>query len=220
MLADAAAAQVEERARIERSDGGAVRAFHVVGIDLELRLAVGVRVSREQQVVVGLLRVGLLGARTHDDAAREYATRLVVEHTVEILVTLTVVSGMVDRRMMIGVLLTGQEVQSVEDQPATRTRQDGADVVPRERRPECHHVQVDRTVPTLMRLCRRHVIGARALALDAMIIDPRRLSHHDFGDAVGPVGAVAERRVRLDDARARFAFEHDEIARMRDSRFA
>ena len=37
---DAARTQVEERALVELTDGRAVRAFHVVGVDLELGLAV------------------------------------------------------------------------------------------------------------------------------------------------------------------------------------
>src|SRR5437762_871555 len=44
-LAHAATAEIEQRARIERAYGGAVRALHVVGVDLELRLAVCVRLG-------------------------------------------------------------------------------------------------------------------------------------------------------------------------------
>jgi len=50
-----------------------VRALYVVRVNLELRLAIGVRVCREQQIVVGLLRVGFLRARPDDDAAGEHA---------------------------------------------------------------------------------------------------------------------------------------------------
>src|SRR2546427_6991456 len=40
-----------------RAHGRAVRALHIVGVDLELRLAVRAGLGREQEVVVGLLRV-------------------------------------------------------------------------------------------------------------------------------------------------------------------
>jgi len=63
-----------------------VRALHVVGVDLELRLAVGARFGGEQQVVVGLLRVGALRAGPHDDASVEDAMRPLGQHAVEELV--------------------------------------------------------------------------------------------------------------------------------------
>src|SRR6267378_6557142 len=102
-----------------------------------------------------------------------------VEHAVEVLVTLTVVRGVVNRGVMIGMLLAGEQIQAVEDERSTRTRHDGADVVARERATKCDRVQVDPAVPALMRVRRGDVIGPGTLALDAMIVDPRRLSHHD-----------------------------------------
>ena len=70
-LADAAGAQVEDRVRVELADRRAVRALHVVGEDLELRLGVDQGVARQQQVLVRLLRVGLLRVRPDDDLAVE-----------------------------------------------------------------------------------------------------------------------------------------------------
>src|SRR5436309_2034653 len=87
----------------------------------------------------------------------------------------------------------------------------------RERATECDGVQVDRAVPALMCLRGGDVIGAGTLALDAMIIDPGRLSHHDFRDTVRPIRTVAQRCVRLNDARTSFMLEYDEIARVRDN---
>ena len=68
--ADAAGAQVEDRVLIELADGRPVGALHVVGIDLELRLGVDLRLVGEQQVLVGLLGVGLLGVLVHDRSCR------------------------------------------------------------------------------------------------------------------------------------------------------
>src|SRR6266576_3660582 len=83
---EAAAAEVVERRFVERADGGAVRALHVVGVDLELGLAVGPGLGREQQIVVGLLGVGALRARPHDDSAVEDAVRLLAQQAVEVFV--------------------------------------------------------------------------------------------------------------------------------------
>src|SRR5690349_13136791 len=49
-IGEASAAQVEERVVVEPADGCAVRAFDVVGEDLELRLGVDLRFGAEKQV--------------------------------------------------------------------------------------------------------------------------------------------------------------------------
>ena len=72
---DAARAQVEHRVFVELADRRAVRALHVVGEDLELRLGVDLRVVGEQQRLVGLLRVGLLRVLPDDDLAVEDGAR-------------------------------------------------------------------------------------------------------------------------------------------------
>ena len=73
---DAARAQVEQRLLVELADRRAVRALHVVGVDLQLRLGVDLRVVGEQQVMVGLLGVGLLRVLADDDPAVEDAVRV------------------------------------------------------------------------------------------------------------------------------------------------
>src|SRR2546423_13643731 len=105
-------------------------------------------------------------------------------------------------------------VRPSKSPPPPGPRHDCADVVARERRTERDRVKIDRTITALMGLGRRNVIGPGTLALDAIVIDPVRLTHHDFGDAVCPIRApplrlpLAQRRIRLDDARARFTLEH------------
>ena len=68
---EAARAQVEDRVLVELADRRAVRALHVVGEDLELRLGVDRRVVGQQQRPVGLLGVGLLRVVPDDDLAVE-----------------------------------------------------------------------------------------------------------------------------------------------------
>ena len=77
------ALQVVELLLVELRDGGRVRAAHVVGLDLEARDRVGVRLLREQQVAALLERVGLLRARVHLDHAAPYGARAAAEHAAE-----------------------------------------------------------------------------------------------------------------------------------------
>src|SRR5713226_4213113 len=59
-LVDSTRTQVEQGVPLNLADGGPVRALHVVGVDLQLRLGVDLRVVGKQQVAVGLLGVGFL----------------------------------------------------------------------------------------------------------------------------------------------------------------
>ena len=99
--ADAARAQVEDRFVVELADRGAVRAFHVVGEDLQLRLGVDGRVVGQQQRLVGLLGVGLLGVLADEDLAVEDAAGLAVEDALVQLVAGAVRLGVVDDRVVV-----------------------------------------------------------------------------------------------------------------------
>ena len=59
----AARGQVEERGLVDRAAGRAVRALHVVGVDLELGLGEELAVLVEQQRLADLVAVGLLRRR-------------------------------------------------------------------------------------------------------------------------------------------------------------
>src|SRR5687768_15370528 len=81
---NAARHQVEELLLVDLTDRRAVRALHVVRFDLEVRQRVGARIARQEQVPVGLVRVGVLRARMHaDDAAEDRARRAVEGALVE-----------------------------------------------------------------------------------------------------------------------------------------
>ena len=75
---DAAAFEVEERGPVELADGGAMRAFDVVGEDFELGLGVDRRGAGEQQALQRLLAVGLLRVAGDLDPGGDRAGRLVV----------------------------------------------------------------------------------------------------------------------------------------------
>ena len=110
-----AGAQIENGLVVQLADRRAVGAFHVVGVDLQLRLGVGGGVVGEQQVLVGLLGVGLLRDGPDEDATVEDALGFVVEDAVEILVAGAMRLGVFDDHVVIGQLLAAREVKAVED---------------------------------------------------------------------------------------------------------
>ena len=68
---EASRLQIKDRVLVELTHRGAVRALHVVGENLELRLRIDLRIVGEQQRLVRLLGVGLLRVRPYDDFAVE-----------------------------------------------------------------------------------------------------------------------------------------------------
>ena len=87
----------------------------------------------------------------------------------------------------------------------------------RECGPERDKVEIERAVASLMRLGRRDVKGAVALALHAMVVHARTIPDDDLGHRVRPVHVLCQRRVCLHDRRPRLTLDHDEIARMDDN---
>src|SRR5690606_28204782 len=68
--------QVEARVGVQLPGRGAVRALHVVRLDLEVRQRVRTRLAGQQQVAVRLVRVRALRARMHaDDPAEDAPAR-------------------------------------------------------------------------------------------------------------------------------------------------
>ena len=128
---NAASPQIKNGLLVQLADRRAVRAFHIVGIDLELRFGVHRRLVAEQDVLVGLLRVGLLRDRMHENAAVKHALRFVVQDSVEIFVTRAVRLSVFDNHVMIGELLAFRQVKAVEDALQPFTSEPGENVVPR-----------------------------------------------------------------------------------------
>ena len=79
----AARAQVVERLRVDRAGGRAVRALHVVGVDLELGLGQELRIPVEEERLADLVAVGLLRPRPHQDLALEHAHGSVAQDLLE-----------------------------------------------------------------------------------------------------------------------------------------
>src|ERR1035441_1385819 len=58
LFADAARLQVEQRFSIQLPDGSAVRAAHIVGMNLQFGLGVDYGIVRQHEVLVGLFGIG------------------------------------------------------------------------------------------------------------------------------------------------------------------
>ena len=91
-----------------------MRASDVVRQDLELWLGIDRGVPREQEVVIGLDRVRLLGIFSYDDLAAEDAARLAGEDALVQLLAIAVRPGVVDHRVSVGVLTTADQEKAVE----------------------------------------------------------------------------------------------------------
>src|ERR1051326_9586857 len=102
VLADAAGPQIEERLGVQLADGGAVGAAHVVGENLQLGFGIDDRVVGEDQVLVGLLGIGLLGVLADNDAAVENRVGFAVQNPLVEFVAGAVRLGMIDDGVVVG----------------------------------------------------------------------------------------------------------------------
>ena len=160
---DAAGAQVEERVFLDLADGGAVRAFHVVGVNFELRLGVDLRAVGKQQVAIGLLGVGLLRVLVHDDAAMENAVRAAVQNAVVELAAAAVRAGVLDQHVVIEVLLSAADEQAVDQAFAAFAGENRMNVVAHDRAAQQHGVRRDVRASSLLDAQRGDIERARCL---------------------------------------------------------
>ena len=99
---------------VHLADRGAVRAFHVVGINLQLRLSINRGAVGQQQVFIGLLRVRFIRALVHVNATMKHRTRIVIEDAVKIFVTVAMRLRVIHYHVMINQLPGPRQVQAVE----------------------------------------------------------------------------------------------------------
>ena len=128
-LSDAARAQIKQLRFVELADGRAVVALDVVGVNFELRLGVDFRIFGQQQVVVGLVGIGLLRARMHDDLAVEHRVGLTVHHSAIVFPAGAVGLAMINERVVVHMLLAADQIQAVERGLAATGVERGRDVV-------------------------------------------------------------------------------------------
>ena len=100
----AAGAQIKNRLLVQLPDRRAVRALHVIGVNLQLRLRVHGRFIGKEEVLVRLFGVGLLRDLLHKNPAMENAFRFVVENAVEIFMAGAVRLRVLDDHVMVGEL--------------------------------------------------------------------------------------------------------------------
>src|ERR1700722_6102209 len=105
--------EVEKRIFAKLPHGCAMAAFHVVGIDLEFRLGIDGRFLADDEVIVLLEGVCLLGVLVYKDLAVEDTGGLFEQDTLVELVTETRRLLMVDEGMVVDQLLTRRKIKPI-----------------------------------------------------------------------------------------------------------
>ena len=193
-----------------------MRALHVVGVDLELRLRLDLGVVAEQQVLAGLVGVGLLRVLVDVDVSGEDAGRAVVQDALVELVALAVRLSVLHPGVVVHVLRALREEEAVERAQAVFRQQRDRQVVAHQTAAEGHDIAGVAAVARLRGPERRRVERGVVLELEPRVVQLRVLLDVDELDRVGPVLTGAERRVSLDDVRARVALDPIHVARVAD----
>ena len=207
--------QIEDRVLVELTDRRAVRALHVVGEDLELRLRVDLRIVGEQQRLVRLLGVGLLRVGPHDDLAVEDGAGVPAQDPFVQLVAAAVRLGVVDRRVIVDQPPAVREIQAVQRAVAALAVEHGDDVVPDQRAAERDRVRRKGAVARAVHVHAADVVGVLALALQLVMIDHRAGPDHDLRDRVGEVLLSRRTDIAFDDPGLAAVAGDDQHARVR-----
>src|SRR5258705_5506266 len=77
---NAARLEIEQEVVVKRAGGRAMTALHIVGVDFQFRLAVGLGLLGQEQRMRRHLGVGLLRLRRNRDSALEYTAAFAVEY--------------------------------------------------------------------------------------------------------------------------------------------
>ena len=188
-----------------------MRALHVVGVDLELRLGVDLGVAREQQVAVGLVGLGLLRVRVHVHPPVEHPAPAPAGDALVVLAACAVRRHVLDVGVEVGVLASVRHVEPVEGAARVLAVEGDVDVVAREPGPERHREGVERGAAREPRFeCGDVVCGGPRL-LHLVVLDGGVPGHVDLGDHVVEIHGAFDPGEVLDhgDARPRLRHDHD-----------
>ena len=101
----AALLHVEEGSIVELSDGGAVVALYIVGVNLQHRLSEHPGLLGGAEILIGLLRQRLLGTVADENLSGEGTDRSIVKDILVELIARAVAHLMVDEGVVVDVLL-------------------------------------------------------------------------------------------------------------------
>lgn len=156
---DAACPHVEEFVRIEPSDGRAVAAFHIIGIDLQLRPGIGLGGVADQQVVVGLVGLRLLRVRDDPDQAVEMRQAAVVENPFEYLVAMATRNFVGKPDVIVHPLVSVGQVEAAEIAGSVFSLKPGFDVVADDAAMQRKEHHIERCTGCQRNLVERFVVG-------------------------------------------------------------
>src|SRR5690606_27661146 len=132
---------------VELTDGGGVRAAHVVGLDLEVGQRRRLCGLREQQVTVRLVRVRALRLREDLDESAEDGLRLVVETALVAQVAGGVRYAVLLAGEVVEVLPALAEVQAEHVAARARSLERSVEVYARDIAAQVHHERIQAGVP-------------------------------------------------------------------------
>ena len=210
----AAGAQIEDRILVELADRRPVRALHVVGEDLQLRLGVDQRVVREQQRAVGLFRVGLLRVLAHDDLAVEHRPGTPAENALVDFVARAVGAGVIDGRVVVDQAVAVGEIQPVQRHLGAFAVERRQHVVANQLAAERERVRREVGAAGGVHVHAADMERAVALLLHLVVIQHGALADEHLGDGIGEVLHVARADVGLDDPCLAALAENNQRARV------
>src|SRR5262249_29131685 len=192
----------------------------VVGKNLQLRLGVDGRVLRQEQHLVGLLGIGLLGVLANENLAVENPVRFSVQDALVQFVAGAARLGVVDGGEVVDVLAAARQVQTVDGGLAALAVELNADFVADQSAAQRQKMRFEIAAAVQAHLRGGNVVSRQTFALELVMVNDRTFAGHDLGDGIGQIAIVLQAQVNLDDLQSAALANNDQIARMRGNGFA
>ena len=168
---DAARTEIKDLLVIELADAGPVRAFHVVCVNLQLRLGIDYGVVGQEQSSIGLLSIGLLCVLMDDHFAVEHAVGSPIEDALVQFVARAPRLGVIDPRVMIDQLVSCRDIKPVQRGLAILRLHDHVQVGSSKFSAVADGVRRVLAAPALLNLDRGNVARFVAITLEAAMIE-------------------------------------------------
>ena len=212
LLFDTARAQIEQLLFVNAPHRRPVAAFHVIGVNFQLRFGVDLRQPPEQQIIVGHLTVGFQRERRDVDQPVKHRPPLIADDGFVQLAAGAVADLMVEPGAAIADLIFHRHRQRIEAQVAVFAAQAGAGLVTQHLAAKQETAAEGRGVAAQQQVVMGEVIAAGILKCQLDMLEVRVIGHRHGQSPAGEMRLLIEAQVMLDNRRLRPALQRQVMA--------
>ena len=214
LTANTTGTQIEKLFIVDTTDSRTVAAFHIVGINLQLRFSIDLSMLAQQQVVVGHLAVGFQCVLRHFDHAVEDGFRAIVDDHFVQLVAVAITFIVFQIRTGISNLSINRQNQAVHVEIGVLAVKLRTGVITGQTRAQQETVAGDTCITTNNQIIMREVEARLAFKCQLVMREISIVAHVYRHTRTGKVAVIVKTQVMLNHFSVSAAFDRHMIAMM------